>query len=68
LVALRLLSFEKKLFRHYNEALAEFIDTSYNNLIKKLLRNIKIYGFESIILSDTLHRPKRKMRQTFYKK
>jgi len=54
LVALRLLSFEKKLFRHYNEALAEFIDTSYNNLIKKLLRNIKIYGFESIILSDTL--------------
>ncbi len=37
LVALRLLSFEKKLFRYYNAELAEFIDISYDRMIERLL-------------------------------
>ena len=53
LVALKLLIFEKKLFRYYNTNLADFIDISYDEMIKKLIDKANIYGFESIIRSET---------------
>lgn len=53
LVALKLLIFEKKLFRHYNTNLADFIDISYDEMINKLIDKTNIYGFESIIRSET---------------
>ena len=45
LVALKLLIFEKKLFRYYNTNLADFIDISYDEMIKKLIDKANIYGF-----------------------
>ena len=45
--------FEKKLFRHYNTNLADFIDISYDEMINKLIDKTNIYGFESIIRSET---------------